>query len=376
MKNLRIHPEDNLFQRFLLIGGFLGAGKTTLIGELTRKLEGEDRKVALITNDQGEGLMDTASARRATGGQKNVAEITGGCFCCRLDELVNSIKALDNTSRPDVMIAEPVGSCTDLMATVLKPLERIYHTPMVLAPLSVVLDARRALAALGGRRHLGSLHRDVGYVYRKQLEEAEWLVVNKIDLLTEADHDDLKRRLTSEFPAKRQFHLSARTGEGLDQWFRSLLSHRSAPGEPIEIDYDRYAEGEALLGWVNLRGEVSRLTAPGAWLLNLARTIANSLADCGYEVGHFKMSLENGPARWRIHQVVSGEPIELVEEVPESLSPLAPLRLLVNLRAEGSAENLQEMIIRALAQQDDATVDFDQQEAFQPGRPEPTHRIA
>ncbi len=63
MKNLKIHQDDNLFQRFLLIGGFLGAGKTTLIGELTRKLEGEGRKVALITNDQGQGLMDTASAR-------------------------------------------------------------------------------------------------------------------------------------------------------------------------------------------------------------------------------------------------------------------------------------------------------------------------
>ncbi len=376
MKNHEGHREGKLFQRFLLIGGFLGAGKTTLIGLLARRLEEDGRKVALITNDQGKGLVDTASAHRVTGGSRNVSEITGGCFCCRLDDLVQSIRTLDEISRPEVMIAEPVGSCTDLMATVLQPFEKIYHTPMVLAPLSVVLDARRALAALGGPRHHGSLHRDVGYVYRKQLEEAEWLVVNKIDLLTEGDQDDLRSRLTAAFPGKRQFHLSARTGMGLDEWFHALLTHRSSPEGSIEIDYDRYAEGEALLGWVNLSGQVSRLPAPGAWLLNLARTIANSLANSGYEVGHFKMSLENGPARWRIHQVVSGEPIELIDELPESLSPLAPLRLLVNLRAEGRAENLQEMILLALAQQDEATVDFDQQEAFQPGRPEPTHRIA
>jgi G3E family GTPase len=106
-----ISSEDKTQRHFLLIGGFLGAGKTTLIGRLTQALEESGRKVALITNDQGEGLMDTASARQASGGSGNVAEITGGCFCCRLDELVESIEALDAATRPEVVIAEPVGSC-------------------------------------------------------------------------------------------------------------------------------------------------------------------------------------------------------------------------------------------------------------------------
>jgi G3E family GTPase len=101
------------------------------------------------------------------------------------------------------------------MATGLQPLEKIYETPLTLAPLSVVLDARRALAALGGKKQRGSFHRDVGYVYRKQLEEAEWLVVNKIELLEESDREDLKERLAREFPGRRQFYLSAKTGEGV-----------------------------------------------------------------------------------------------------------------------------------------------------------------
>lgn len=233
-------PEQ---QRFLLIGGFLGAGKTTLIGLLTKHLENQGRKVALITNDQGEGLMDTASAHRATGATNNVAEITGGCFCCRLDELVSAIKELDDSARPEIMIAEPVGSCTDLMATVLQPLAQIYQTPMTLAPLAVVLDARRALAALGGKKNKGSFHRDVGYVYRKQLEEAEWLVINKIDLLEDEDLLDLKSRLSESFPGKKQFLLSAKTKAGVEEFFTALLSHESQPGKAIEIDYERYAEG-------------------------------------------------------------------------------------------------------------------------------------
>jgi len=168
------HTESKIPHRFLLIGGFLGAGKTTLIGLITKDLENKGLKTALITNDQGQGLMDTASAQQASQGLSNVAEITGGCFCCRLEELFQTIKDLESSGRPDVMIAEPVGSCTDLMATVLQPLEKVYQTPMILAPLSVVLDARRALVALGGKKNKRSFHRDVGYVFRKQLEEGRF----------------------------------------------------------------------------------------------------------------------------------------------------------------------------------------------------------
>ena len=367
-------PEDKIENRFLLIGGFLGAGKTTLIGLITKDLEKSGIKTALITNDQGQGLMDTASARQASKGLENVAEITGGCFCCRLEELVNTIKDLEATTRPKIMIAEPVGSCTDLMATVLQPLEKIYQTPMSLSPLSIVLDARRALAALGGKKNKGSFHRDVGYVYRKQLEEAEWLIINKIDLLENDDLEDLRARLDRNYPKKRQFYVSAKTGEGLADWIKALLSQESGATESMSIDYDRYADGEALLGWVNLEGEVSMNCDPGEWLLKLAREIGDTLDQSQHEVGHFKMSLEGQGTRWRVHQVMSGDDIELIEE-PSPQSHSSTFRFLVNLRAEGDARTLQGFVHQALADQGEAKVALSQEAAFQPGKPEPTHRI-
>jgi G3E family GTPase len=130
---------------FALVGGFLGAGKTTAIGAIVRNLKARGLKCALISNDQGQGLVDSVLARERV---SSVAEITGGCFCCRLDELVTTVKRLSEEKRPDVLIAEPVGSCTDLMATVLLPLARVYRMPMRLAPLSVLLDGRRAYATL------------------------------------------------------------------------------------------------------------------------------------------------------------------------------------------------------------------------------------
>src|SRR5689334_18219064 len=109
--------------RYIMIGGFLGAGKTTAVAQLAAKLHAQGLRVGLITNDQGNGLVDT-SVLRARGFATE--EIPGGCFCCRFNSLLDAARKLTAASRPDVFIAEPVGSCTDLVATVTYPLRRIY----------------------------------------------------------------------------------------------------------------------------------------------------------------------------------------------------------------------------------------------------------
>ncbi|WP_411846626.1 GTP-binding protein [Roseibacillus persicicus] len=409
--NVRFYSIDKNVGRFFLIGGFLGAGKTSLIRMITLKLRHLQLEAALVTNDQGEGLLDTDSARETlsfssthsasdndylcdnidtkeiSGDEKTpqespppplVSEITGGCFCCRLEELVGTIETLSQESRPDVIVAEPVGSCTDLMATVIRPLEQIYKTPLTLAPLSVVLDARRALAALGGKRNKRDFHRDVGYIYRKQLEEAEWLVVNKCDLMTAEDLADLERRLARSFPGKRTFYLSAKTGEGLDEWLEALLTHQTGSGAEMEVDYERYAEGEALLGWVNSEalcyasGEIDW----NQWLSEAAQTIANRLDEAGHEVGHFKMSVEANGQRYRVHQVMSDEEVVTVQRAQPNQEPDATPRLLVNLRAEGDAKRLETIVLQSFAESNSVDVDFLNQAAFQPGKPVPVHRLA
>ncbi|QTN32416.1 cobalamin biosynthesis protein P47K [Akkermansiaceae bacterium] len=367
-------------RRMVLIGGFLGAGKTTLIGHLSRWLERSGLQVGLVTNDQGKGLMDTDSARRVSS-PGGVEEITGGCFCCRLDDLVGAVERMDRESRPDVIVAEPVGSCTDLVATVILPLEAVYQVPFTLSPYSVVLDARRALATLGGRRNARDFHRDVGYVYRKQIEEAEWLVVNKTDLLEGEDLQDLESRLAGAYPGKRVFLVSGKSGVGLEEWFAALIGARSAPKDVMEVDYERYARGEAMLGWVNSEARCRVIGAAedgfdwGAWLMETGGKISEELARQGNEVGHFKMSVETGSRRWRLHQVMSGENPLLHEDA--LMTPTEEEgRLLVNLRAEGDAEMLESIVDSAFRNQDLVSVGFLNRAAFQPAKPVPTHRIA
>ena len=132
--------------RCVMVGGFLGAGKTTSIAKLAQWLRSKGLRVGLITNDQGSHLVDTTMlvARGFS-----VKEIPGGCFCCRFNSLVDAAKLLTAECRPEVFIAEPVGSCTDLVATVSYPMRELYGTDYTIAPLSVLVDPIRALRVLG-----------------------------------------------------------------------------------------------------------------------------------------------------------------------------------------------------------------------------------
>src|SRR5215475_5229459 len=132
--------------RYYMIGGFLGAGKTTAVAALAQHLTQSGRRVGLITNDQGSELVDTAMLR-ARG--FTTEEIPGGCFCCRFNSLVDAAQKLTDATKPDAFVAEPVGSCTDLVATVSYPLRRIYGEQFVIAPLSVLVDPIRARRVLG-----------------------------------------------------------------------------------------------------------------------------------------------------------------------------------------------------------------------------------
>ena len=210
--------------RYIMVGGFLGAGKTTAILRMAEALDRGGRRVGLITNDQSVGLVDT-TVLSAHGFP--VEEITGGCFCCRFNSLVDAAERLTAGARPDVFIAEPVGSCTDLRASVSYPLRRMYGDAYTVAPLSVVVDPVRALRALGiepGR----SFSPKVLYVYRKQLEEAGLILINKVDAIEPARVAVLREALTREYPKARIFEVSARTGQGMDAWIDVLTRDEGA----------------------------------------------------------------------------------------------------------------------------------------------------
>jgi G3E family GTPase len=358
--------------RYVMVGGFLGAGKTTAILKLAERLRAAGRRVGLITNDQSVGLVDTALLGA---GNFPVEEITGGCFCCRFDSLLRASQNLTRDARPDVFLAEPVGSCTDLQATVSYPLRKLYGDDYSVAPLSVLVDPGRATQALGlapGK----DFSDKVTYIYLKQLEEADVIVINKCDLLDAGQIDTLKQALRGRFPKAKVLHVSARRGTNLDAWLELLLAADPAGGPAMEVNYDTYAEGEALLGWMNCTATVSAdgpLDA-NAFLKDLAADLHGRLRAAAAEVAHLKMTFSPKEGGLAVVNLVR------TDSRPESSrmlpGPVTGGRLIVNLRAEAAPEFLREATAAALGSVAGARAEVEHLEAFRPGRPTPTHRLA
>src|SRR5690349_8942116 len=155
--------------RFIMVGGFLGAGKTTTLSRLARYYTGRGQKVGLVTNDQAQDLVDTTSLRSQGFA---VEEVAGACFCCRFNDLVGKVEQLEAGQRPDVILAEPVGSCTDLVATVAQPLKDLYGDRFEVGPYPVLFKPSHGLRILKGEAGSGFSPK-AAYIFRKQLEEAD-----------------------------------------------------------------------------------------------------------------------------------------------------------------------------------------------------------
>jgi len=362
--------------RYIMVGGFLGAGKTTAILKLAQHLRDQGRRVGLITNDQSYGLVDTTML--ASHGF-DVEEITGGCFCCRFNSLVDAADKLSAQTRPDVFIAEPVGSCTDLKATVDYPLRRMYGDAYAIAPLSVLVDPVRALRILGVEQGK-SFSQKVTYIYAKQLEEADIIVVNKADLLTPERLESLRAALAARFPRAAIQVISARTGLWLDEWIERITTGTARTAGAMDVDYEEYAEGEALLGWLNATIDLQAADFDGNdFLTALAARVQNRLRESGAEVAHLKMTLaptENGNDLAVANLVRGDATPELSHRLHE---PLDAGQLILNLRAEADPEVLKAAVtgaLTAVASAAGVTARIEHLEHFRPGKPTPTHRLA
>lgn len=359
--------------RFTMIGGFLGAGKTTTLSRLARFYLDRGQKVGLVTNDQAQDLVDTTSLRSQG---FPVEEVPGACFCCRFDDLVGKVEQLETSQRPDVILAEPVGSCTDLVATVIQPLKDLYGHRFEVAPYPVLFKPSHGLRILKSKENAGFSPK-AAYIFRKQLEEADAIVLNRLDELDTAALAELTDLVRADFPGTPLLRLSAKTGQGFEA-LTELLDQRGKFGRKIlDIDYDIYAEGEAELGWLNSSIHIvaAKPLSVDDFLLDVIGRLREALTDLG-EVAHLK-AIGLSDVSFGVANLVSSH------NLPELSLPahgtVKELDLIVNARVALDPEVLAEQVRRtvtAACTARNATADFQTMQSFRPGRPQPTHRYA
>jgi len=330
--------------RFILLGGFLGAGKTTALLRLAAHYGSRGLRVGIITNDQAEGLVDTLAFRKAG---FTTEEIPSGCFCCHFDELIAASGRLADGLEPDVILAEPVGSCTDLVNAVIAPLKDLYADRFAVAPYATMLDPHRAADALSASGPTG-FSKKVTYLYKMQQNEADIVAVNKVDQLDGEGRDRVAALVAQNFPQAECVFISALTGAGFDE-FTALLDGPAEVGRhPVEVDYGRYAEAEVSLGWLNAR---VILTGASPWdgnefLAAFGGTVRDGLTRAGGQIAHFKMRLLDGQdGEAAIHGTANGGGLDVTRRID---GPLERGTLVINLRAEGLPEMLEDSVVGAL----------------------------
>ena len=274
-----------------------------------------------------------------------------------------------------------MGSCTDLVATVSLPLQQIYGDNYIVAPLSVVIDPIRARRVFGleqGKK----LSDNVCYIYEKQLEEAEIIVINKIDMLDDDGLKQLRDRLTEQFPDAHIVAISAREKRNLDQWFESALTSESKPLRVMTVDYDRYGDGEALLGWLNttllLTAEDNEFDG-NAILRELASSLRTLLRADDIEVAHLKMTLSSEDDPYEIGSINLVRSDDRPHSSHHLTEPLEAGELSLNIRAEAAPELLETATLAALAEVFNALPEIrfksTHMASFRPGFPSPVHRV-
>ncbi len=358
---------------FGCVGGFLGAGKTTALAAAARELMGRGLTVGVVANDQGHDIVDTAVFRSLG---LPTAEVAGGCFCCRFDDLVAGALRLLGEQPIDVLLAEAVGSCTDLVATVYRPLRRFFPDRFRLAPFSVLVEPDRVKEMLGAGP---SIPADVAYLFDRQLAEADLLVLTKVDLLEASERPEARRSIEALARSAPVLEVSATRGEGVRAWVDRLLGHDPLADRALDIDYDAYARGEAALAWLNATVDLRSEVGLGARSVGeaLVGEMGERLRQTGLYVPHVKVLVATsegsarlaltrgeGPARW------VGDP-----DLPAENEVSA----IVNARAVTEPAALRALVedaVGAAGVRLGALVAVSRLECFSPPRPVPRHRLA
>jgi G3E family GTPase len=355
-----------------LVGGFLGSGKTTAIITLSRALIAQGKKVGVVTNDQGKYLVDSSFMRANS---IPSVEVTNGCFCCNYDRLEDKLAELKSSEHPDVVFAESVGSCGDIVATVIKPLQELSGSDTPPTSFSVFADSQLLLAYLQGEELPFS--ENVLYIFEKQLEEAQILVLNKIDLLTQPEADEVLHLVARAFPEKTIHTQDSKSMQSVMDWYGLLNDHPVlADLRAIEMDYERYGQGESELAWFDQELEIQSSSGNVLCVINdLIQRIINTLGTMHATIGHLKFIVATNSGELEIG-ITTIEQRGWNSGLHESNEDHASV--LINARVQIAPDRLKTVIsdgIAEISREPGVTIQAAQADSFKPGFPKPTHRM-
>ena len=241
--------------RFMVMSGFLGAGKTTTMIALGMHMGKTYGKPGIIANDLGANLVDTNLTQ--TSGC-TVEEIASGCICYQMDNTIDKIRRL-------MMRDGCIFVMSDIPGLGVGALDHTYHRLaddcsdwITLSPFTVLVDPERIKMLLPEGKDI-NLPEEIKYLMQLQLEEADLVVLNKIDLIDEEERERNIRFLREACPDIPVMAISALTGEGIPELAEYLETHESQLKNFSVRDNEKFQEAEKTLTWYNRRMFIKQL---------------------------------------------------------------------------------------------------------------------
>lgn len=160
-----------------LISGPLGSGKTTLLRHI---LQTVPKKMAILVNEFGEISIDSKTIE---GKNIRLAELEGGCVCCSLlGEFEAAVEEVIDTVDPEIIVVETTGVAEPdaLIFDIQESLSRVRLDGVI-----TVIDADAMIR-----------YPQLGHTIRMQIDQADILLLNKIDLVSQQQQESIQEQLS------------------------------------------------------------------------------------------------------------------------------------------------------------------------------------
>ena len=335
-------------KKFLVVSGFLGAGKTTSMIRLYHELnENLGVKTGLIANDLGEkDLVDTMFSRVCG---CRTEELSGECICYQTENLADCLRGYFDREQYVFVMSDIPGCGVGALDHVYHRLTEDYPGEFQLAPFTVVTDSRRLRAIMPEAADCG-LPEEMNYLFRAQLKEADVVALNKTDLLSEAEQERIMDFLRQTCPEAEIFPVCARNGAGIPELAGYLLEHTASLRQP-DTGYGgaEFLAAESRLSWYDRQYYVKVCcdTFDGnAYLRDLAEGIRCRLEKAGRNIPHLKLFAGTPEEDWAKLSVLGTE--EPLETDRSFAGPVTDMPVILNARAACEAERFAAIVDEAM----------------------------
>ncbi len=176
-----------------ILSGFLGSGKTSLLKQLLEDEHGTGRKTAVIMNELGKVSIDSDVVDEE---DVTLKELLGGCICCSIqDKLEAQMQALLVEKEPEVIYIETTGAAhpVEVLDAILSPL---FADKLIIKGIITTVDGTRWLVRK-------SLSPQLQQLVLEQVRHADYILVNKLNELTESEQAQITFEIQSINPNAR-----------------------------------------------------------------------------------------------------------------------------------------------------------------------------